>query len=147
VYGLVGGALELLYYLSYGFFLVSVPVPLADVGQDLLFYACQFHPFQSMHHKEFQSKKDYVLIVRGSISVISSPRQYIWFAHSTSGTVVEQEVEPSQMQRPTGLTMVKFLGRHEILEVLVVGPDLYWIGRFFHLYQELMLPTMLTESF
>jgi len=45
-----------------------------------------------------------------------------------SRTVVKQEVEPSQMQRPMGLTTVKFLGCHEILEVLVVSPDLYWMG-------------------
>jgi len=44
---------------------------------------------------------------------------------------VKQEVEPSQMQGPTGLTTVKFLGHHEILEVLVVGPDLYRMGRSF----------------
>jgi len=48
-----------------------------------------------------------------------------------SGMVVKQEVEPSQMQGPTGLMTVKFLGCHEILEVLVVGPDLHWIGRSF----------------
>jgi len=45
--------------------------------------------------------------------------------------VVKQEVEPSQIQGPTGLMTVKFLGNHEILEVLVVGLDLYWIGHFF----------------
>jgi len=60
--------------------------------------------------------------------MIGSPRQCIWFAHGTSGAVVKQEVKPSQMQGPTGLTTVKFLGRHEVLEVLVVGPDLYWMG-------------------
>jgi len=60
--------------------------------------------------------------------VIGSPRQYVWFAYGTSGTVVKQEVEPSQIQGPTGLMTVKFLGRHEILKVLVVGPDLYQIG-------------------
>jgi len=81
-----------------------------------------------MHRKEFQSKEDYVLIVRGSVSVIGSPQQCIWFAHSTSGIVVKQEVEPSQMQGPMGLTMVKFLGCHEILKVLVVSPDLYQMG-------------------
>ena len=48
-----------------------------------------------------------------------------------SGMVVKQEVEPSQMQGLAGLTMVKFLGRHEILKVLVVGPDFYQMGRFF----------------
>ena len=73
MYCLVGRALELLCCLSYGFLLVSILVPLADVGQDLLFYAGQFYSFQSMHRKEFQSKKDYVLVVQGSISVISSP--------------------------------------------------------------------------
>jgi len=57
--------------------------------------------------------------------MIGSSRQYIWFAHGTSGMVVEQEVKPSQMQRLMGLTTVKFLGHHEILEVLVVSPDLY----------------------
>jgi len=45
--------------------------------------------------------------------------------------VVKQEVKPSQMQGPTGLTTVKFLGCHEVLKVLVVGPDLYQMGRSF----------------
>jgi len=35
------------------------------------------------------------------------------------------------MQGPVGLTTVKFLGRYEILEVLVVSPDLYRMGRSF----------------
>jgi len=45
--------------------------------------------------------------------------------------VVKQEVKSSQMQGPMGLTMVKFLGHHKILEVFVVGPDLYRMGCFF----------------
>jgi len=44
---------------------------------------------------------------------------------------MKQEVESSQMQEPTSLMMVKFLGCHEILEVLVVSPDFYWMGCFF----------------
>jgi len=48
-----------------------------------------------------------------------------------SRTVVKQKVKPSQMQGPTGLMTVKFLGRHEVLEVLVVGPDLDWVGYSF----------------
>jgi len=55
MYCLIGGILELLCCLSYGFLLVSVPIPLADIGQDLLLYACQFHPFQSTYRKEFRS--------------------------------------------------------------------------------------------
>jgi len=45
--------------------------------------------------------------------------------------VMKQEVKPSQMQGPASLTTVKFLGRHEILEVLVVGPDFHRMGRSF----------------
>jgi len=41
---------------------------------------------------------------------------------------MKQEVKPSQMQGPTSLTTVKFLGHHEILEVLVVSPDFYRMG-------------------
>jgi len=44
---------------------------------------------------------------------------------------VKQEVKPSQMQGLTGLMTVNFLGCHEILEVLVVGSDLYRMGRSF----------------
>jgi len=107
------------------FLLVSVPVFFAYVGQDLLFHACQFYSFQGTHCKEFQSKENNVLIVGGSISMISSSRQCIQFAHSTSGAVMKQEVESSQIQGPTSLAMVKFLGRHEILKVLVVGSDFH----------------------
>jgi len=121
----VGRVSELSCCLSDGFLLVSVPVSFAHIRQDLLFHACQFHFFQGMHHKKLQSKEDNILIVGGSVSMISSPQQCIWFAHSTSRVVMKQEVESSQMQRPTSLTMVKFLGRYEILEVLVVSPDFH----------------------
>jgi len=40
-----------------------------------------------------------------------------------SGTVVKEEVKPSQVQGPAGLPMVKFLGCHKVLKVLVVSPD------------------------
>ena len=63
--------------------------------------------------------------------MISSPQQCVQFAHITSGAVMKQEVESSQMQGPTSLATVKFLGRHEILEVLVVSPDFHRMGRFF----------------
>jgi len=41
---------------------------------------------------------------------------------------MKEEVESSQMQGPTSLATVKFLGRHEILEVLVVSPDFHQMG-------------------
>jgi len=45
-----------------------------------------------------------------------------------SRAVMKQEVESSQMQGLTSLATVKFLGCHEILEVLVVGPDFHQMG-------------------
>jgi len=44
---------------------------------------------------------------------------------------MKQEVKSSQMQEPTSLATVKFLGRHEILKVLVVSPDFHQVGRAF----------------
>jgi len=37
------------------------------------------------------------------------------------------EVEVSQVQRPPGLATVEFLSHHEVLQVLVVHPDFYWV--------------------
>ena len=37
------------------------------------------------------------------------------------------EVEASQVQRPTGLVTVEFLSCHEVLQVLVVCSDFYWM--------------------
>jgi len=91
----VSGASEFSCCLSNGFLLVSIPVPLAYVGQDFLFYICQFHSFQGTYRKELWSKENNILIVGGSISVISSPQQCIWFAYCTSGAVMKQEVKPS----------------------------------------------------
>ena len=73
MYYLVGGVLELSCCLSDGFLLVSILVSFVYLRQDLLFHACQFHSFQGMHHKELWSKEDNVLIVGGSVSMISSP--------------------------------------------------------------------------
>jgi len=41
------------------------------------------------------------------------------------------EVKASQVQRPTGLAMVEFLSRHEVLQVLVVHPDFYRVSSSF----------------
>ena len=38
------------------------------------------------------------------------------------------EVKASQVQRPTGLATIEFLSRHEVLQVLVVCPDLHWVS-------------------
>jgi len=37
---------------------------------------------------------------------------------------MECEVEAGEVERPSGLPLVQLLGRHEVLQVLVVRPDL-----------------------
>jgi len=41
------------------------------------------------------------------------------------------EVEASQVQRPTGLATVEFLGCYKVLQVLVVHPDFYRVSSSF----------------
>jgi hypothetical protein len=41
--------------------------------------------------------------------------------------VVEGEVEPGEIQWPSCLVVVRLLGNAEILEVLMIGPDLYGV--------------------
>ena len=41
------------------------------------------------------------------------------------------EVKASQVQKPLGLVMVEFLSRHEVLQVLVIRPDFYWVASSF----------------
>ena len=88
-------------------------------------------PFKACTARNSSQRRTTFFIVGGSISMISFSRQCIQFAHGMSGAVMKQEVESSQMQGPTSLAMVKFLGHHEILKVLVVGPDFYRMDRFF----------------
>jgi len=38
--------------------------------------------------------------------------------------VVEREVEAGEVERPSGLPLVQLLGHHEVLQVLVICPDL-----------------------
>jgi len=52
--------------------------------------------------------------------------------------VVEGEVEPGEIQGPSYLMAVKFLGNAEILEVLVISPDLYGVSRTFQVVAPLL---------
>jgi len=50
--------------------------------------------------------------------------------------MTEGEVKVDKIQGPAGLTMVELLGCHEVLQVLVVCPYLYWIC---HSFEEIPL--------
>ena len=49
---------------------------------------------------------------------------YLW-------VINEVHMQTLRPQGPASLTTVKFLGRHEILEVLVVSPDFHQMGHSF----------------
>ena len=57
------------------------------------------------------------------------------------------EVEANQVQRPTGLVMVEFLSRHEVLQVLVVRPDFYQVPSFFQKVPPLFQRTVDSKYF
>src|SRR3978361_421891 len=61
--------------------------------------------------------------------MIRSPGERVWPTHQASGLVVQREVEPGQVQRPPRLPSVEVLRLPEVLQVLVVGPDLDWVLR------------------
>src|ERR1700712_5267451 len=56
--------------------------------------------------------------------MIRSPGERVRLTHQVSGLVVQHEVEPGQVQRPPHLPSVEVLRLPEVLQVLVVGPDL-----------------------
>ena len=48
---------------------------------------------------------------------------------------MECEVEAGEVERPSGLPLVQLLGRHEVLQVLMVRPDL---ALMFHALDEVL---------
>jgi len=60
--------------------------------------------------------------------MIWSLGQGIRLPHRPSGAVVESEVEVDEVQGPTSLTTVEFLGHYKVLEILVVYSNFHWIG-------------------
>jgi len=57
--------------------------------------------------------------------------QGIRLPHRPFGAVAESEVEVDEVQGPTSLTTVEFLGHYKVLEIFVVYSNFHWIGCFF----------------
>ncbi len=77
-----------------------------------------------MYLKEFRSEEHNVGIVVGAGAMVRSAGECIWLTHRLPGFVVECEVEAGKVERPLGLPLVQLLGHHQVLQVLVVRPDL-----------------------
>jgi hypothetical protein len=63
--------------------------------------------------------------------MVSTARERVWFAHALSWTMLEGEVESREVEGPASLSAIEFLCRPEVLEVLVVSENLYWVLRAF----------------
>jgi hypothetical protein len=57
--------------------------------------------------------------------MVGASQKGIGLAHALSWLMVEGEVESRKIQRPSRLSPVEFLRDVKVLEVLVVGEDLY----------------------
>src|SRR5437016_5790321 len=53
----------------------------------------------------------------------------VGLTHGFTGSVVEQEVEAGEVERPSCLPAVELLGGHEVLEVFAVCPNLNFMVR------------------
>jgi len=96
----------------------------AIVSQDVLFRSGELQTLQGTYSKESRSEEHDIRIVIGAGAMVGSAGECIWLTHRPSGFVVECEVEAGGVERPLGLPPVQLLGRHEVLQVLVVCPDL-----------------------
>ena len=105
---------------------------LADVSEDVLFQASELQTFQHAHCKELQREENDVGVVVGTSSMISSVGECIWLTHCLSRLVAECEVKVGEVQGPSGLPSVELFGRHEVLQVLMVSPDLTGVFCTFH---------------
>jgi len=56
--------------------------------------------------------------------MVCSPGECIRLAHRFPRYVVKHKVEPSKVERPPCLSAVEVFSCHEILQVLVISPDL-----------------------
>jgi hypothetical protein len=76
------------------------------------------------------TQERHIRIVR-TWSMVWSPAERVRLTHRASGLVVKREVEPGQVERPLCLPPVKVLRLPEVLEVLMVSPDLDQMLRTF----------------
>jgi hypothetical protein len=63
--------------------------------------------------------------------MIQTPGERVWFTHRAPRLVVKLEIKPGQIQGPPRLLPVEILRLPEILQVLVVSPDLDQMLRTF----------------
>jgi hypothetical protein len=116
---------------SYGFLLESFPVALADFTEKGLFISSHHHSFESADSKESRSQEGDVVVISCSGSMVCTPGECIWLPHIAARAMMHDEVKTGKEEGPSGLSSVKLLCGHEVLQVFVICPDLASMFRSF----------------
>src|ERR1700675_4541349 len=129
--------LQLLRSLSHRFVQFTIREGLANVTEDGAFFSGDSDAFKGPDLEKFRTKEGDVCIVCDAGSVVCTVGEGIGLAHAPHCLVVEGEVEAGQVERPSGLAAVELLGGPEVLEVLMVHPDLKRLARAFQVVSPL----------
>src|ERR1700675_3525716 len=131
--------LQLLCSLSHRFIQFTIREGLANITEDGAFFTGDSDIFEGPYLEKFRTKEGDVCIVCNVGSVVCAAGEGVRLAHTPSWLVVEGEVEAGQVERPSGLAAVEFLGGPEVLKVLMVRPDLKGLARAFQVVSPLFL--------
>jgi hypothetical protein len=103
---------------------------LPDIAQERNFGSVNHSPLHGTNPEELRPKELNVRVLRTG-SVVRTTRERVWMSHEASRLMEQGEVEPGQVQGPSGLPPVQLLLLLEVLQVLVVCPDLDRVLRAF----------------
>jgi hypothetical protein len=121
---------------SHGFFEVRVASEhLSDVLQEGDLWTSYHDALQHVDPEQGGTQERHIHVVWAR-SVIQTLGECIWFTHRVPRLVMKLEIEPGQIQRPLPLSQVEILRLPEVLQVLVVGPNLNWM---LHTFEEVLL--------
>src|ERR1700675_411010 len=102
--------LQLLRSLSHRFVQFTIREGLANVTEDGAFFTGDSDTFKGPDLEKFRTQEGDVCIVSDTGSVVCAAGEGIGLAHAPSWLVVEGEVEAGQVEGPSGLAAVEFLG-------------------------------------
>ncbi|KAG6867966.1 hypothetical protein C0993_008953 [Termitomyces sp. T159_Od127] len=95
-----------------------------DVPEDIDLCSLDRQALHGLDAKQLWPEEHNVAVVVPASTMVCSLEQHIGFSHTPARLVVQQEVKVGQVQRPLGLLTVELLGCPEVLEVLVISPNL-----------------------
>src|ERR1700675_3447477 len=129
--------LTLIRSLRHRFIKLTIREGLANITEDGAFLTGDSDTFEGPDLEKFRTQEGDVCVVCNAGSVVRAAGEGVRLAHAPSWLVVEGEVEARQIEGPSGLAAVEFLGGPEVLEVLMVCPDLKRLARAFQVVSPL----------